>query len=97
MDWTDLEPRFKKIYSRRSDALHAGKPIPWPMTLSPTRHENGAFEEFSGGLGSWADGDTYLPAAETPMYLNTFAYITREALLRWWESLSHHELSNGEP
>ena len=86
LDWANLRPAFIEIYKRRSDALHGGKPIPWPMTHSPRETSNGAFEEHSGGLGSWS-GNAYWPANETPMYLNTFVYIVRGTLLNWWGSM----------
>jgi hypothetical protein len=86
LDWSDLADRFRAVYVRRSEALHAGIPIPWPMTMAP-RETDGVFEEYSGGLGSWSAGNAYWPADETPMYLNTFAYIARGALRRWWRSM----------
>lgn len=87
LDWTNLGRPFRAIYDRRSDALHRGAPIPWVMCVSPRRTENGAYEEHSGGLGSWSGG-AYWPSTATPMNLNTFAYVVRGALLSWWKEMA---------
>jgi hypothetical protein len=86
LSWPDLHEEFITIYGRRSEALHEGVPIPWPMTMPPRETENGALEEYSPGLGSWSGGG-YWSAQATPMYLNTFAYIVRGALMKWWQSM----------
>jgi len=93
LDWSNLRPAFTEIYSRRSEALHGGTPIPWPMVYAPSVAPNGAVDEFSGGLGS-ASGDAYWPAHATPMYLNTFAYIARGALTAWWRSMAMRSAPN---
>lgn len=43
-------------------------------------------EERPTGLAASSNSATWL-AEDFPMYLHTFAYITRGALLRWWELL----------
>lgn len=86
LDWTQLRHSFLAVYERRSEALHGGAPIPWAMTMSPRRNENGSYEERIGGLGSWSGG-AYWPSSATPMYLNTFAHIVRGALIAWWRSM----------
>lgn len=89
----DFEPApFKaamtKIYQYRSRALHGGIPFPYPMCMPPDREDGmeGIAEERPGGLGAGARGATWV-ADDLPMYLHTFAYIARHAILAWWRTL----------
>lgn len=77
-----------RIYRYRSRALHGGIPFPRPMCAAPDRDDGptGTAEERPGGLAVGTLGATWL-AEDMPMYLHTFAYITRHALLAWWRSL----------
>ena len=82
---------FKKIYSYRSKALHAGTPFPIPMCEPPPQtYDNNGNKVFSEkGMVSRAfhtPEGSWLPE-DTPLNLNAFAIITRRVILEWWESL----------
>ena len=90
INWEEdsLKKSFIAIYTHRSKALHEGTPFPMPMCDPPSRDRNGekAWHEkpfaiaYSGLGGTWRSKDI-------PMYLNTFEYIVRNALLKWWREL----------
>jgi len=86
LDWTDLRPRFKKIYDYRSRALHDGTPFPDPMCRPAIRWgtetpvETPPWHSSSSGLATWA-------ARDVPMFLHTFEYVVRGALVAWWTAL----------
>lgn len=77
-----------KIYQYRSRALHGGIPFPYPMCMPPDREDgiDGIAEERPGGLSAGALGATWL-ADDLPMYLHSFAYVARQAILAWWRTL----------
>lgn len=79
---------IKKIYSYRSRALHGGTPFPHPMCLPPRSDldDTGIPEEKMSALGASSRGATWI-AADVPMYLHLFAYITRGVLMNWWRTL----------
>ena len=86
LDWSDLRPRFKRIYDYRSRALHDGTPFPEPMCepamrwSTDTPVEKPPWLSSSSGLATWAANDI-------PMFLHTFEYVVRGALLSWWQSM----------
>lgn len=76
------------IYNYRSRALHAGLPFPDPMCEAPFRHET---------WRTWAERPTFTASrvkggtwriADAPLYINTFEYVARGVLTRWWASLT---------
>jgi hypothetical protein len=87
IDWSDksLKKILKDVYHFRSQALHAGKPFPAPMCIPPLDDPTWAApsERPVGhtrmGGGTWLEEDT-------PIVLHTFEYITRGALLNWWNA-----------
>lgn len=81
-----LKPALKRIYELRSRALHGGIPFPFPMCHPPEIPSGTVPEEIPTGLGAAALGATWA-IEDTPMLLHTFAYLTRGALLKWWEAL----------
>jgi hypothetical protein len=83
----DIRKSLRKIYNWRSLALHGGIPFPLPMCQAPFEVE-GCFSEIPPGLATMAAGAVW-GAEDTPMLLNTFEYIVRHALLKWWESMLH--------
>jgi hypothetical protein len=89
VEWTrdKLCDVFRLIYGYRSKALHGGIPFPAPMCELPfcTRVGKAAAEK-PIGLGASVYGGKWL-SKDTPMNLNTFEYIARNAILKWWESL----------
>jgi len=96
VDWSKAEQRklLNKIYQYRSNALHGGIPFPYPMNQPPPRvwEDDPAPPEIPEGLGTTALGGTWA-RADTPITLNTFHYIARGALLKWWSSLSEPSVS----
>ncbi len=78
-----------KIYDYRSRALHGGTPFPHPMCMPPMAYGGeGRVEERPTGLAASSYSATWL-AEDLPMYLHTFAYITRGVLLNWWGTISN--------
>lgn len=97
LDWTkdSLNRDFKTIYKHRSVTLHEGTPFPDPMCMKPPKTGSCCWETPipyrntnpnikkppSTSLGGkWSDKDL-------PMFLNTFEYIARKSLLKWWGEL----------
>ncbi|RSY85978.1 hypothetical protein DAH66_09810 [Sphingomonas koreensis] len=88
-DFADASYRdaIDRIYDYRSGALHGGTPFPHPMCMPPMAYgDDGRVEERPTGLAASSYSATWL-AEDLPMYLHTFAYITRGVLLNWWKSL----------
>lgn len=88
MNWSksNLKRVFRKIYDYRSRALHAGVPFPAPMFRPPfamQAKQLGSEIPFIG-LGSYSSGGTWIPK-DVPINLHAFHYITKHALLNWWE------------
>ncbi|KRD43024.1 hypothetical protein ASE38_01690 [Cellulomonas sp. Root930] len=88
LDWTEMRDHARLIYAHRSKALHAGKPFPTPMLEEPRRDPNGAIQEAPWGKTAGGASRAIWKKAEMPMFLSTFEYIVREALLRWWDELA---------
>lgn len=88
LNWnkTNFKNALNKIYGHRSKALHGGTPIPAPMCKRPSLDRYGIPHESISGLASSTLGSNWL-AEDTPMYLNTFEYITRGVLQNWWKRM----------
>lgn len=88
-DHQHLKRTLNTVYLYRSQALHAGVPFPAPMCEAPSRFEAGwaAPTEKPLGLASGVLSGVWLQG-DTPMLLHIFEYITRSALLAWWQSLA---------
>lgn len=87
LNWSksNLKRVFRKVYDYRSRALHTGVPFPAPMFRPPfVTQANEVGSEVPIGLGSYSSGGTWIPK-DVPINLHTFHYITRHALLNWWE------------
>lgn len=83
----EFEKSMKVIYDYRSKALHGGTPFPFPMCETPYYQKDfQAPAEKPLGLGCYANSGVW-PIKDTPMVLNTFEYITRNCLLKWWKQL----------
>ena len=75
------------VYEYRSRALHAGTPFPGPMLLSPYMVLGGVIlPELPHGGGAVSSSGGTWTAKDLPVSLHTFHYITRNALLKWWDS-----------
>jgi hypothetical protein len=86
VQWDDLEPALTIVYEWRSNELHAGIPFPGPVCEPPISDENDFPLERFAMLASAGSGGTW-PAERLPMYLHTFAYLVRGALLNWWRDM----------
>lgn len=87
IEWSEVPSRLKTIYAFRSRALHSGIPFPAPMCEPPMTWgtdipvEQPPWVSSQQGASVWA-------AADIPMYMHTFEYLARGALLGWWCSLA---------
>jgi len=93
-DAASLEVSLKRVYDYRSRALHGGTPFPSPMCQPPFLPEGGVYAEKPHALAYSAQGGVWT-AADIPMFLQTFEYIVRNALLSWWGSMYHDETLDG--
>jgi hypothetical protein len=84
--WTKkaMKQSMQIIYKYRSRALHGGRPFPFPMCSPPKLGENNV--EIPLGVAVSSMGGVWV-AKDVPMLLHTFEYITRHALLKWWNSV----------
>jgi len=82
VDWVGLKKPCSQVYGYRSDRLHAGKPFPAPLLQDPLPDDEGRNAEKPTGLAH-GDGVHVWQQRELPMYLQTFAYLTRGVLLAW--------------
>jgi hypothetical protein len=89
-----MKRALKKIYDYRSRALHNGTPFPLPMCECPTIHES-IFAEKPFALAYATSGGVWI-ADDIPMYLNTFEYIARNALINWWRSMVNEKTKSLE-
>jgi hypothetical protein len=91
IDWTSrsMKQILEVIYRYRSEALHASKPFPLPMSESPIATDDGAgnrtWSEHPGGAvyqsgGLWS-------ADQLPINLYAFHHLVATALLSWWKTL----------
>jgi hypothetical protein len=90
IEWSpeNLKKAFRQIYDYRSKALHDGIQFPAPMCEPPFLNKTGeAGAERPTGHATSVGGGTWL-AKDTPMLLQTFEYIAREALAAWWTSMA---------
>lgn len=84
LDWGRMKNHADLIYHWRSRALHDGVPFPPSMRETPRAYgDDGVPAETPLGLGS-STGTSSWRREDTPMLLHTFAYIVRDALVRWW-------------
>jgi hypothetical protein len=89
--WPELKQAMQAIYRWRSRDLHGGIPFPAPMCEPPQIDTNGVPCERFPALAAQQSGGAW-PAESMPMYLHTFAYVTRQALTRWWARLPDAKL-----
>jgi hypothetical protein len=87
IDWSEIHGRLKTIYEFRSRALHSGTPFPAPMCEPPMTWGTDVQVEKPPWISS-QQGASVWAAADIPMYLHTFEYLARGALLAWWRSLA---------
>ncbi len=86
---TKLRENLGLIYKHRSDALHGGTPFPAPMCEAPYfDQESKQFADKPLGLASKSHGSVWT-AADTPILLHAFEYISRGALTTWWDSMAN--------
>lgn len=86
IDWSKIDQLVMVVYRLRSEALHAGRPMPSPMCFPP--HLGADAVPSEGGMGSGYGGaDGSWSASDVPMLLHTFAHVTGEVLRGWWAAL----------
>ena len=87
-----LKKILNKVYEYRSRALHDGIPFPVPMLGSPfyASQDSTASEIPLTGLALHSRGGTWT-RKDSPINLHCFHYITRGALLKWWEHMPEGE------
>ena len=94
VEWSksELKKILRKVYGYRSRALHDGKPFPAPMFRSPLYDSPNlpTSEVPRIGLAFHSQGGTWIPE-DIPINLHCFHYITRGALLKWWEKMSEEQ------
>ncbi|UXY29936.1 hypothetical protein [Streptomyces sp. HUAS TT20] len=86
LDWDSLRRALAFVYEHRSNYLHAGRPMPPGMIgvdleLGDDGRPPECIErdtEIMAGRSAWK-------AKQVPMHLWVLAYITRGALLNWWQ------------
>lgn len=86
--WTDesMRKHMSKIYHYRSQTLHGGTPFPAPLCQPPTVGQDETITEVPDEEGRRVLGAVW-SADDAPMLLQTFEYIVRGALTKWWASL----------
>lgn len=82
IDWSPkgLKKSMQKIYDYRSKALHGGSPFPLPMCMAPGDAEK------NSGITVYAIGAAW-DIKELPMFLQTFEFIVRKCLHKWWAEM----------
>jgi hypothetical protein len=88
IDWSDESLRniLKIVYDYRSKALHAGKPFPAPM-CEPPHSQPGMQAPAERPTGHVSMGGAVWRDEDIPIFLHTFEYIARGALVNWWDSI----------
>lgn len=100
MDWSKqtMKKILDKIYQYRSDALHEGTPFPDPMCSRPTWESpwEAPAEKYIGGVLNLTmdDKEKIWFNKKFPILLNTFEYITRGTLIKWWKSISTNQMQS---
>jgi hypothetical protein len=80
-----LRPTFRSIYNHRSRALHDGIPFPAPLCRPVVNPANRSVpSERPIELAASERGGVWV-AKDLPMYLHTFEYIARTAMVTWWQ------------
>lgn len=83
-DAAHMKAALTKIYEYRSLALHDGTPFPKPMSAPPEMA--GMYFEAPPGLAAGSH-DAIWMAKDMPMLLHVFEYITRNAIVNWWQAI----------
>lgn len=89
-DWSQaaIKKTLNRVYAFRSHALHTGVPFPQPMCAPPEPAPDEGIPA-ERPIGSRSRGSAVWNEADVPIYLQTFEYLARGALLKWWEDLGH--------
>lgn len=86
LNWDEhgLRDALEKVYGLRSMALHEAVPFPWPMCEAPYKQEEWeAPAERFFAIAAHGRGGSWL-AEDLPMFLHSFEYLVRGALIGWW-------------
>jgi hypothetical protein len=84
-----VEKMLRIVYGYRSNALHSGRPFPEPLCQPSWEQHNWAApaERVSDIFTAVAMAGGVWQSKDLPISLNTFEYIARNALSKWWLSL----------
>jgi hypothetical protein len=88
-DREEMRNSLRTIYNHRSRALHDGIPFP-PAMRDPVMYVGGVSaipSERPSFISAHQGGGTWL-AKDAPMFLHTFEYIARGAILNWFSTLA---------
>ncbi len=90
LDWSSAPMRasLQKIYGHRSTALHGGVPFPPIMCQRPDQDPGWPVPAEVPFRGAFVNAWGVWKLEDTPMFLHTFEYIVRGALLKWWDSMT---------
>jgi hypothetical protein len=85
-EWTleNFQRAMRKIYSHRSDALHAGQAFPYPM-CRPAEHPKGWDAPAEKPRRKVEHPTATWEVKDMPFHLHMFASIVQRALCAWWE------------
>jgi len=89
VSWSPDEMKgfLKVIYGHRSKALHDGVPFPPVMCQRPHQAQGWEVPAEAPVEGTYRNAYGVWKRENTPMFLHTFEYIVRGALLKWWDSM----------
>ena len=90
VDWSvkAIKGALQKVYHHRSKALHGGLPFPPVMCERPDQDQGWDVPAEKPFRGSYVNAYGVWGPEDTPMFLHTFEYIVRGALLKWWDSMT---------
>ncbi len=89
VDWSQsaMKGFLQKIYEHRSTALHAGVPFPPIMCQRPDQDPGWSVPAEAPFRGPFVNAFGVWKREDTPMFLHTFEYVVRGALIKWWDSM----------
>ena len=89
VDWSSgaMKTSLKTIYGHRSTALHGGVPFPPIMCERPDQDPGWPVPAELPFRGPFVNAFGVWKPEDTPLFLHTFEYIVRGALLKWWDSM----------
>jgi len=89
VDWSQdaMKASLRKVYEHRSTALHAGVPFPPIMCQRADQDPDWSVPAEAPFRGPYVNAWGVWKQEDTPMFLHTFEYVVRGALIKWWDSM----------